>query len=80
MALVALGSLAVYAVLRICFYAPLYKRGEDVVRAEANYMTHLIESIRSVQAIKLFNAEGPRQSQSSPAWPTRSTAAPASSA
>jgi ATP-binding cassette, subfamily B, bacterial CvaB/MchF/RaxB len=62
-ALVALGSLAVYAVLRICFYAPLYSRGEDVVRAEASYMTHLIESIRSVQAIKLFNAEGPRESQ-----------------
>ena len=42
---------------------PLYNRGEDVVRAEANYMTHLIESIRSVQAIKLFNAEGARESQ-----------------
>ena len=63
LALVALGSLAVYAVLRISFYSPLYKRGEDVVRAEANYMTHLIESIRSVQAIKLFNAEGARESQ-----------------
>jgi ATP-binding cassette subfamily B protein RaxB len=46
-----------------CFYAPLYNRGEDVVRAEASYMTHLIESIRSVQAIKLFNAEGARESQ-----------------
>ena len=63
LALVALGSLAIYAVLRISFYSPLYKRGEDVVRAEANYMTHLIESIRSVQAIKLFNAEGARESQ-----------------
>jgi ATP-binding cassette, subfamily B, bacterial CvaB/MchF/RaxB len=63
LALVALASLGIYAVLRICFYAPLYSRGEDVVRAEANYMTHLIESIRSVQAIKLFNAEGARESQ-----------------
>jgi ATP-binding cassette subfamily B protein RaxB len=63
LALVALASLGIYAVLRICFYAPLYARGEDVVRAEANYMTHLIESIRSVQAIKLFNAEAARESQ-----------------
>jgi ATP-binding cassette subfamily B protein RaxB len=63
LALVALGSLGVYAVLRISFYRPLYNRGEDVVRAEANYMTHLIESIRSVQAIKLFNAESARESQ-----------------
>jgi ATP-binding cassette subfamily B protein RaxB len=63
LALVALASLAIYAVLRISFYAPLYARGEDVVRAEANYMTHLIESIRSVQTIKLFNAEGARESQ-----------------
>jgi ATP-binding cassette, subfamily B, bacterial CvaB/MchF/RaxB len=63
LALVALASLGIYAVLRICFYAPLYARGEDVVRAEASYMTHLIESIRSVQAIKLFNAEAARESQ-----------------
>jgi ATP-binding cassette subfamily B protein RaxB len=63
LALVALASLAVYAVMRICFYAPLYARGEEVVRAEASYMTHLIESIRSVQAIKLFNAEAARESQ-----------------
>ena len=63
LALVALGSLAVYAILRVSFYRPLYNRGEDVVRAEASYMTHLIESIRSVQAIKLFNAESARESQ-----------------
>jgi ATP-binding cassette subfamily B protein RaxB len=63
LAAVALACLVVYAVLRIGFYAPLYSRGEDVVRAEANTMTHLIESIRSVQAIKLFNAESERESQ-----------------
>ena len=60
---VALGALAIYALLRLGFYLPLFRRGEDVVRAEAGYVTHLIESMRSVQTIKLFNAESAREAQ-----------------
>jgi ATP-binding cassette subfamily B protein RaxB len=63
LALVAFCALALYALLRICFYAPLFRAGEEVVRAEAGCTTHLIESIRSVQAIKLFNAEVAREAQ-----------------
>jgi ATP-binding cassette subfamily B protein RaxB len=63
LALVAFGALAIYALLRISFYVPLFRAGEDVVRAEAACTSHLIESIRSVQAIKLFNAESAREAQ-----------------
>jgi ATP-binding cassette subfamily B protein RaxB len=63
LALVAVGALAIYALLRVGFYLPLFRRGEDIVRAEAAYTTQLIESIRSVQAIKLFNAESRREAQ-----------------
>jgi ATP-binding cassette subfamily B protein RaxB len=60
---VAVAALAIYAGLRIGFYVPLFRRGEDVVRAEAACTTHLIESIRSAQTIKLFNAEADREAQ-----------------
>lgn len=63
LATVALAALVLYAILRICFYVPLFRRGEDVVRAEAACTTHLIESIRSAQAVKLFNAEAEREAQ-----------------
>jgi ATP-binding cassette, subfamily B, bacterial CvaB/MchF/RaxB len=63
LAVVAIGALAIYATLRITFYVPLFRRGEDVVRAEAGCTTHLIESIRSAQTIKLFNAESAREAQ-----------------
>jgi ATP-binding cassette, subfamily B, bacterial CvaB/MchF/RaxB len=63
LALVAGGALAIYALLRVSFYVPLFRRGEDLVRAEAACTTQLIESIRSVQTIKLFNAEAAREGQ-----------------
>ena len=63
LALVAVCALAIYALLRVSFYVPLFRCGEDVVRAEAACTTQLIESIRSVQTIKLFNAESRRESQ-----------------
>ena len=63
LAAVELAALVLYASLRVGFYMPLFRRGEDVVRAEASCTTHLIESIRSTQAIKLFNAETEREGQ-----------------
>ncbi len=63
LAAVAVGALVIYAGLRIAFYTPLFRRGEDVVRTEAAYTTQLIESIRAVQVIKLFNAETAREGQ-----------------
>lgn len=60
---IAVLALLLYAALRIAFYLPLFRCNEDVVRAEAACTTHLIESIRSAQAIKLFNAEADREAQ-----------------
>jgi ATP-binding cassette subfamily B protein RaxB len=59
----ALAALVLYAGLRAAFYVPLFRASEDVVRAEAGCMTHLIESVRSIQAVKLFNAEVDREGQ-----------------
>jgi ATP-binding cassette subfamily B protein RaxB len=63
LAAIAVLALLLYASVRVAFYGPLFRRGEDVVRAEAACTTHLIESIRSVQAVKLFNAEAEREAQ-----------------
>ena len=63
LAAIAVLALLLYAALRIAFYLPLFRCNEDVVRAEAACTTHLIESIRSAQAIKLFNAEADREAQ-----------------
>jgi ATP-binding cassette subfamily B protein RaxB len=63
LAAIAAVALVLYAALRVAFYLPLFRRNEDVVRAEAACTTHLIESIRSAQAIKLFNAEADREGQ-----------------
>lgn len=63
LAYLAIAALAIYAMTRIGFYMPLFRRGEEVIRAEALCTTQLIESIRSVQAIKLFNAEPAREAQ-----------------
>lgn len=63
LAAVAVAALVLYGALRLAFYLPLFRRNEEVVRAEAACTTHLIESIRSAQAIKLFNAEADREGQ-----------------
>jgi ATP-binding cassette subfamily B protein RaxB len=55
-------ALALYTGLRIGFYNQLFRLGENVVRADAQTTAALLESIRSVQTIKLFNAEDMRES------------------
>jgi ATP-binding cassette subfamily B protein RaxB len=62
LALVSLAALALYTGLRIGFYNHLFRLGENVVRADAQTTAALLESIRSVQTIKLFNAEDMRES------------------
>lgn len=62
LALTAVVALLLYAGLRIGLYGPLFRLGEQSVRAEAATSTALLENIRSVQTIKLFNAEDIRES------------------
>ena len=61
LALTAIVALVLYAALRAGFYSQLFRLGEEVVRADAHTTAALLESIRSVQTIKLFNAEDMRE-------------------
>jgi ATP-binding cassette subfamily B protein RaxB len=49
--------------LRWGFYRPLRSASEEALVFEARQSSHFLESLRGVQAIKLFNAQGDRQSR-----------------
>ena len=58
--LIVLASVAIYTVLRLIFYGPLYRASEEVIRASAKEQTNFLESIRGIQTIKLFTNESQR--------------------
>ncbi len=60
---VALAAVAGYALLRWAFFKPLRESTEEALVFEAKQASHFLESLRGVQAIKLFNAQGDRQSR-----------------
>ena len=61
--LVALAAVAFYALLRWAFFRPLREASEEALVFEANQSSHFLESLRGMQAIKLFNAQADRQSR-----------------
>ncbi len=61
--LVALAAVVGYGLLRWMFYRPLATATEEALVFEARQSSHFLESLRGVQAIKLFNAQGDRQSR-----------------
>jgi ATP-binding cassette subfamily B protein RaxB len=60
---VAVGAVLVYGLLRWAFFRPLRMATEEALVFEARQNTHFLESLRGVQAIKLFNAEADRRSR-----------------
>lgn len=60
---VAVAAVAGYGLLRWVFYRPLATATEEALVFEARQSSHFLESLRGVQAIKLFNAQGDRQSR-----------------
>jgi len=60
---VALAAVAAYALLRLAFFRPLREASEEALVFEANQSSHFLESLRGMQAIKLFNAQADRQSR-----------------
>ena len=60
---VALAAVLCYALMRWVFYRPLAIASEESLVFEARQSSHFLESLRGVQAIKLFNAQGDRQSR-----------------
>jgi ATP-binding cassette subfamily B protein RaxB len=63
LALVASAAVLLYAVLRWLGWRPLRSASEEVLVHEANQASHFLESLRGMQAIKLFNAQADRQSR-----------------
>ncbi len=60
---IAVGCVAVYALLRWAFFRPLREATEEAIVHDAKKASHFLESIRGVQSIKLFNRQQDRQSR-----------------
>jgi ATP-binding cassette subfamily B protein RaxB len=63
LATIALGAVAVYALLRWAFFRPLREATEEALVHEARQSSHFLESLRGVQSIKLFNRQADRQAR-----------------
>jgi len=61
--MLALAAVLGYALLRRVFFKPLRNATEETLVFEAKQSSHFLESLRGVQAIKLFNAQADRQSR-----------------
>lgn len=57
LAAVVLAALAVYALLRLALYGEFRRRSEAQIQAKAQESSTLIEAVRGVQSVKLFNRE-----------------------
>ena len=60
---IALVAVAAYGAMRWAFFGPQQRAVEDALVFEARQNSHFIESLRGVQAIKLFNAQADRRSR-----------------
>ncbi|HEX2011288.1 MAG TPA: peptidase domain-containing ABC transporter [Roseateles sp.] len=60
LALIALGAVAAYGLLRWAYYRPLRQASEEALVHEARQTSHFIESLRGAQAVKLFDAQADR--------------------
>lgn len=63
LSLLALGFVAVYAVLRWLRYLPLKTAARDQLIVDAALSSHFLETIRGVRGIKLFNKQTTRRDQ-----------------
>lgn len=60
---IVLGAVAIYAGLKWLFFKPLRDATEEAIVHDAQRATHFLESLRGVQAIKLFNRQHDRQAR-----------------
>jgi len=60
---VALSAVGLYGLLRWALFAPLREATEETLVFESRQTSHFLESLRGVQAIKLFNAQADRGSR-----------------
>jgi len=63
LALVVLIALLLYVVLRFALYGWLRRLSETAIETQAKETSNLIETMRAIQSIKLFNRENEREGQ-----------------
>src|SRR4051812_32583463 len=56
-------ALLLYLALRLALYRQFRERSEAVIRSKAQENSTLIETLRAIQSLKLFNRESERESQ-----------------
>ena len=61
LASIAIGAFAAYAALRLALFGPLERRSHETIAADAKLDSHLLETLRALQGIKLFGAESERE-------------------
>lgn len=59
---IAVGAMALYALSRWLWYAPLRRATEERIVHAAKQQTHLLETLRGVRTIKLFERQQERRS------------------
>jgi ATP-binding cassette subfamily B protein RaxB len=63
LALVIVGALLLYALVRLALYRVLWLRTEATIQAAAEENSTFIETVRAIQSLKLFNRESEREGQ-----------------
>lgn len=61
LAAVSIGALLLYVALRLALFQTLRRRSEEAIAARAQENSTFLETIRGLQAIKLFNRESERE-------------------
>ncbi|MBC7502931.1 MAG: peptidase domain-containing ABC transporter [Herminiimonas sp.] len=62
LAWIAIGTMALYALARWCWYRPLREATAEQIVHAAKQQSHFIESIRGIRAVKLFQRQDARVS------------------
>jgi ATP-binding cassette subfamily B protein RaxB len=60
---IVVGTLILYALLRIGLYPLLLRQNEELIRAKAKEQSSFIETVRGIQSLKLFNRESEAEGQ-----------------
>jgi ATP-binding cassette subfamily B protein RaxB len=62
LAAIVLAAASVYALLRIALYRPLRDAQEEQIQHAAKQQSNLLETVRGIQSVKLFNRQPQRRS------------------
>src|SRR5204862_6122414 len=57
------AAFLLYLILRLALYPQFRERSETVIRSKAQENSALIDTLRAIQSLKLFNRETERESQ-----------------